>query len=204
MLWAHQRGELPIGKAVKVTKTRNGEMRIKVKFAEPDEYSFADTIYKLIKGGYLNAVSIGFIPDFNEISTDEKTGARIFNKSELLELSVVPVPANQGALRLGKAVSDGIIDEVELKEYELYCKELEDDFIEDENDEDDKISKVFDKLDKLEQEIKELKEKSYLENLFSKDTSPEGKEGQTDEEEFTDEDRQEIYDFFNSEENNEE
>lgn len=47
---------------------------------------------KMVDGGFINAVSIGFIPK----EFDEKTGN--IKKSELLELSLVSVPANAEAL----------------------------------------------------------------------------------------------------------
>jgi len=118
VLWAHDRSQPPIGKAVKITKSKD-ELKIKVDFADEETYPFASTIYKLLKGGYLNAVSIGFIPDYKAIEYDEKKEVRIFNKVELFELSVVPVPANQEALATGKTLSkaleDNVIDEEEFK-----------------------------------------------------------------------------------------
>jgi hypothetical protein len=171
-----------------------GELIMKVKFAEPEINGFADTVYKLIKGGYLNAVSIGFLPDFESIEylKNKKGVYRIFHKSSLLELSVVPVPANQGALVTGKALNDGVIDELELKEYEMYCKMLNDDSVDEED------SFIEDELEVEEssenEELKEIKlqleeyktEVGYLKSLFEdfgKDASAAAAadEGQTDE-----------------------
>jgi len=194
ILWAHERAGLPIGKAVDVKKKQDGEMHVKVQFAEPEVYAFADTVYKLVKGGYLNAVSIGFIPDFNAIRRDEKTGTRIYDKTEMFELSVVPIPANQEALVLGKAMKDGIIDDVEAKEWKLYCEKAL------ETQEEDKITQIEERLTVLEASLNT--QKSYLETLFDtkQDTSAQAKDGQTDE--YSEEDMQEIMDYF--EYNNEE
>ena len=77
----------------------------------------ADVTRRLWTGRFLNATSIGFLPDWkqvvpidadgNEIPPEEReptdfyfAGGRKFKKWELLEFSLVPVPANQDALRL--------------------------------------------------------------------------------------------------------
>ncbi len=64
------------------------------------------TVFNLIKGGFLNAVSIGFrsiessAPTEKELrSRPEWAGAnRIFRKTELVEFSIVNVPSNPDAL----------------------------------------------------------------------------------------------------------
>ena len=59
------------------------------------------------------------------------------------------------------------------------------------------VAEINTRIDEMQNELDQ--EKSYLSNLFKKDTSAPAKEDQTDEDEFTDEDRQEIYDYFNDE-----
>ena len=60
-LWAHRSGDPPIGKTIRVFKEKDPPALInKVQFADKDTYPFADTIFKLYKGGYLRAVSVGF------------------------------------------------------------------------------------------------------------------------------------------------
>lgn len=66
----------------------------KVKFAA-EEYDLAMTYWKLYKGEYMRAVSIGFIPKRFE---QEQTGATRLLDCEILELSLVAIPANQLAL----------------------------------------------------------------------------------------------------------
>src|SRR2546430_12122624 len=60
VLWAHQYGSPPIGKATRVW-TADAELHAQDHFAEPEVYPFADTIFQLVKGGYLNATSVGFL-----------------------------------------------------------------------------------------------------------------------------------------------
>ena len=107
VLWAHRYGEPPIAKATKVW-TADAELHAVDHFVEADVYPFADTIFQLVKGGYLNATSVGFLPlnfqrvDPNTEDPDEaargRRGGVDFQQQELLEHSIVPVPSNPGAL----------------------------------------------------------------------------------------------------------
>lgn len=197
VLWAHDRSGLPIGKTVKFTKVGKG-LNLKVKFAEPEVYGFADTVFKLVKGGYINAVSIGFMPDYDKVEypKNRKGVHRIFHASELLELSIVPVPANQDALRTSKALEDGVIDEVELKEWQMFCKEAIDN---EEIIEEDKVDMAeLENLAELRLELEEVKaEFGYLKDLFSeleKDASAANAANEARTDELTEEDMIEIMD----------
>lgn len=112
--WGHDYSSPPVAQAVEVG-LREGNLFFKGKFATADEYEFADTIYKLYKGGYLRAFSVGFIPLEWKIEKEyDDEGDLIdiywvFTKCELLEVSCVTVPANPEALTL--AFRDGTIDE---------------------------------------------------------------------------------------------
>jgi len=105
--WAHNRSSPPVGKVVKIKKTKT-YLKVWIKFAvEEDE--FAAKIFNMVKGGYLNAVSIGFMPSWEDIERpkDMKLSGRkverIYKNVELYEISIVPVPANRDALRTAKA-----------------------------------------------------------------------------------------------------
>ena len=69
---------------------------------------FADDVWKAVDGGFVQAVSVGFLPldDPGIIRDDEDrfTGFE-FDNQELLELSVVPVPANPSALAVARALA---------------------------------------------------------------------------------------------------
>lgn len=63
----------------------------------------ADRAARHVSVGSIRTVSIGFIPDWEEIDfilddDDDWTGGFRFNKCELIECSVVPIPANPDAL----------------------------------------------------------------------------------------------------------
>jgi len=114
-LWAHDYKQPPIGKAVAVEKTSKG-LVFRIKFAEPEVYPFADTIFKLYLGGYLRATSVGFQDLEREPITDKEgrqTGWR-YKRQELYELSAVPVPANPQALIM--AVQKGVVNPQEVEE----------------------------------------------------------------------------------------
>lgn len=52
----------------------------------------------LIEAGYVKAVSVGIIPVESEEQTINGNKVKVFTKSELVEFSIVSVPANRGAL----------------------------------------------------------------------------------------------------------
>lgn len=96
VLYGHDYEGLPIGKAVKLSQFKN---KIKAQFQlAVEEYPFAATVAALIKGGYLNATSIGGI--VKQWSEDYKT----IKEMEMVEFSVVPVPANQEALMTSRSL----------------------------------------------------------------------------------------------------
>lgn len=110
----------PIGRAVSLRTTSNAVVAT-MKFAErPDTHPDAaewmpDTVRSLMKQGVLSAFSVGFrVPrDGFRDATDkdmERFGAgtrRVITRWELLEFSVVSVPANAEAL--ATAVSKGLV-----------------------------------------------------------------------------------------------
>lgn len=99
ILFGHNSGTLPIGKAVDV-RVEDGALVVKVQFATAEEYPFANTVFKLVSGGYLSAVSVGFVPlrwEWVDDSDNGRFGWDIL-EAELLEVSVVPIPANPDAL----------------------------------------------------------------------------------------------------------
>jgi HK97 family phage prohead protease len=98
VLWAHDSAAPPIGKMVNIFVS--GDRLIgDVKFAEPEVYEFSDQVFRLIKAGYIKAGSVGYFPLKFSFSEDEARPWGVdFHEQELLEFSVVPVPANQNAL----------------------------------------------------------------------------------------------------------
>lgn len=97
-LWAHDSSQPPIGRASNVA-VDGGKLMGDIEFAPAETYAFADTIYRLSRDGYVSAVSVGFKPiDFKWANEDDREWGIDFQRQELLEISVVPVPANANAL----------------------------------------------------------------------------------------------------------
>jgi HK97 family phage prohead protease len=88
----------PIGTAKPAV--RNGRVEALIDFAPAGVSKLADEFCGLTKAGVLSALSVGFDPV--EAEPNGKGGYN-FNKWELLELSIVAVPANPGATVLARS-----------------------------------------------------------------------------------------------------
>lgn len=65
-----------------------------------------DELISLVEQGILRAVSVGFRPlEFEPMDPDRPYGGQRYTKSELLETSLVSVPANPAALQLAKSLN---------------------------------------------------------------------------------------------------
>ena len=96
----------PIGRAKKVTQTPTG-LQLEAKISKA-----AGDIVELIKDGVLGAFSVGFM--IKDADYDQESDTFIIKKAELLEVSVVSVPANQAATFSVKKSFDS---EEEYKDY---------------------------------------------------------------------------------------
>lgn len=168
-LWAHSRDQLPIGKAISVKAGKEG-LRFKIKFADADINPFADTVYKMYKEGYLNGVSVGFIPDYKASAYNDRTETLVTNKKELLELSAVPVGCNPNALMqrdIENMYEKGLTD-TDIAQYkERYTKETEYQDEKDQiiNEQEKKIDFLINKITKLEEQLEELLNKQEDDEL---------------------------------------
>jgi len=108
ILWAHRYDELPVGKAINIEVIK-GELVFDMVFATHEK---AKEVKKLVDDGMLNTTSVGFM-------ALERNG-HIITRAELLEISIVPVPANQDALAQ-RAMLDSVKKDIEesLKEEEV-------------------------------------------------------------------------------------
>jgi len=143
ILWSHSTGGFgstaipPVAKASKVWIEDDKELKIKGKWADTP---FAQELKTLVEGGFLNAVSVGFLPlvptEKGDIeiegkqyrrATDEEVKKGIydseygekFTKQELLEVSWVSVPALPQALVSARKMNLDLITkalETEIKE----------------------------------------------------------------------------------------
>lgn len=106
VLWGHdpQAAENAIGTAVELTINDDGKSLMTAQF---DDDPHASLIFNKIKKGILRTVSAGFIPHTIEYEDD----VPVLKDNELLEVSVVAIPANPNAVAL--AVKAGEINKKE-------------------------------------------------------------------------------------------
>ena len=99
--FAHDYSTPPIGRAVSI-EVRSKRLEAVIEFAPPGLHPLADTCCGLVEAGFLRACSVGFRPK-RFTKNAERDGLDFF-EAELLEISVVPVPANASALLVGRSV----------------------------------------------------------------------------------------------------
>ena len=100
VLFNHNPSQMPIGKGKAFVE--NDQLMLEVEFDQKDE--MAKTIEQKVRDGYINAVSVGFQPlksiNRSALPADHphhgKSG-QFFSRSELLEVSIVTIPANNEA-----------------------------------------------------------------------------------------------------------
>ena len=101
-----------IGKSI-ITEVRGDHLFQRIQFAV-EENPIAKVAYGLYRGGFLKAVSVGFIPLRWENGSKEAGYRKKYVEQELIEVSAVSIPANPNALAL--AVKAGAVDKHDLKE----------------------------------------------------------------------------------------
>lgn len=105
VLWAHNSRELPIGTAEIINET--SRTLADVDFAKAEDNPFAESVFRLVKAGVIRATSVGFrplAPPEPRFDTDGDWIGFKFIAQELLELSVVAIPALPTALATGKSL----------------------------------------------------------------------------------------------------
>ena len=113
VLFAHDNRQPPVAKAVSLTKRpKKKALESVAEFVPADISPFAESLYQLYKNGFMKASSVGFRPmdyvwaeydeDDKDDDKDKRKGGINFKQQELLEWSLVPVPANPDALAQAK------------------------------------------------------------------------------------------------------
>jgi HK97 family phage prohead protease len=130
VLPAHDYWQPAIGRA-KSVKLENGKLKFRIEFPEEGVNPVADIYRKLYKSGFMKASSIGFIPKEWNLGKGDKDPRRTFTKTELLEISLVSVPANPQALvtekSIQEAMSKGILSYAEVEKASQYKPMRQDD-----------------------------------------------------------------------------
>jgi len=104
LLFGHDSRALPIGKVTDI-RVEDGKLMAKTEGVGEGVHDMADSIWAMVKTGFLNAVSVGFRALEREPRFD-KDGIWLgykFIRQELMELSIVPVPANPEAIVVARS-----------------------------------------------------------------------------------------------------
>lgn len=102
--WETPKMENVLGRVVSHTKTEQF-FDVEVEFVDASVNPKAEMALGLTRAGALNTVSIGFIPREIVIETDEANGEiPVIMRSELLEVSLVPIPSNPEAVALVRSM----------------------------------------------------------------------------------------------------
>ena len=113
VLWSHDSSQPPIGRTVNIWSD-GSRLLGDVEFATRDQFELADTVYKLLRGGYLKSGSVGFLPiAYDYADEDDREWGINFKRQTLLEFSVTNVPANANALV--EAGAKGIISRRDVR-----------------------------------------------------------------------------------------
>lgn len=95
VLWGHDYHQPPVGRAIRVFR-EDGALKASMIFANS---RFAQSVREAVESGFIRATSVGFRPTKFTFSRDPSREWGIdFLEQELLEFSVVTVPANSEAL----------------------------------------------------------------------------------------------------------
>lgn len=114
--WAHNYSNPPIAKAAEIF-IENNRLMFRPIFASADDYPFADTIWKLYKGGFLKSFSVGFrAKRWEYVDRGKGIRGRDFSEQELWEISACTIPSNPNALIAAK--SAGVITDEEVQAFE--------------------------------------------------------------------------------------
>lgn len=106
VMFGHNYVDRPVARTVALAKSPEG-LVFRIQFPTEEQagdwFGFSDSVYRMMKSGFINASSVGFMPlEWADGDGDGKSAPRrTFTKQDLLELSIVPVPSNPEALRLG-------------------------------------------------------------------------------------------------------
>ena len=158
----HNPSALPVAKTKKVwVDKEKKQLLFDIEFPEPEVSSVGDSLFKLYKHGFMKATSVGFLPNRDKIEWGEKAGepSVTFKEQDLLEISLVSIPANPNAIMTSKgmkeAIKEEVIDDLEMKELNEWLEIVFRQKMEENQEKDEKTAKdveVDDKTDVNEQE----------------------------------------------------
>lgn len=97
VLWGHNSYGMPIGFAENVA-VQDGKLKAAIRFVDAKANPLAEQVWEGMKQGSLRAVSVGFRP--GRVDRGQRDGKDVYflSANELIEISVVPIPANPDAV----------------------------------------------------------------------------------------------------------
>lgn len=111
-----------LGRALSV-EVRDGKLINRVEFCLDNP--LGAIAYKMAKGGFIKSQSVGFIPLEWKNGTKAGEPDRLYTKAELLEISLVVVPANPGAtVGIKSAFDAGAIGKADIKSAVDFLKQF--------------------------------------------------------------------------------
>lgn len=172
VLFGHNMAAAPVAKTNRVWVDKDKkELLFDIEFPTEEVSTLGDSLYKLYKSGFMKAVSVGFMPNFEKITYPEKKKGvyRIMEEQALHEISLVSVPANQNALITSKSMANAV-------EQKIIGQEAMDELITTFNvdEEDVDLTKAIERITKLEAKVLELESKSEEDDLKSAEGEPDG------------------------------
>jgi HK97 family phage prohead protease len=117
LMLMHNYQEFPIGKITDIA-VEGKKLTFKAIFSQKTQKAIE--AYELVKEGILSAFSVGFIA--REFDPKDQN---IITKAELLEISLVPVPANPEAIVMAKGFKENEIAKFIVKNFDLEEKKEE-------------------------------------------------------------------------------
>jgi HK97 family phage prohead protease len=104
LLFGHDSRALPIGRVSDI-KVEDGKLMAKTEGVGAGVHEMADSVWSMVKNGFLNAVSVGFraLETEPRFDKDGVWQGYKFIRQELMELSIVPVPANPEAIVVARS-----------------------------------------------------------------------------------------------------
>jgi len=118
----HNPDKHPVGKVISLN-TKGGVTTASIQFTSKEENPDGYQTYRLYKGGYQTAFSVGLLPK----EDDWRDGVRYLTKTVLKEISTVPFGSNPQAV--AKAYKDGIITKQQMEEHLVYKTSDKKDFV---------------------------------------------------------------------------
>lgn len=112
VMYAHDYRSLPVGRASAIG-TQGSSLVAQVQFS--DAHQLARDVKALVDEGVLRSTSVGFMPTVEPKRLgDDPQGGYEFVGQELLEFSIVPIPANPEALRraMDKGLAPALTEEL--------------------------------------------------------------------------------------------